>query len=117
MNTDIQNYLDDIQLVSAEFYPFILQVRELFLNSPENLTESIKYGGIVYSRNNDLIGGIFTYKKHVSIEFSQGFQLSDTDSVLEGKGKYRRHIKLNTVDDINNKKVEEYINQAIALSG
>jgi len=115
MNTDIQNFVNDIQLTSDEFYQLVLHVREIFLSNTTNLTESIKYGGIVYSKSNELIGGIFVYKKHISLEFSQGYQLTDTYSVLEGKGKFRRHIKLKTIDDVNDKNIASYIKQAIAL--
>ncbi|MBF0263795.1 MAG: DUF1801 domain-containing protein [Gammaproteobacteria bacterium] len=115
MNPEIENYINDIRTVSEEFYQIVLEARKLFLSSLPESSESIKYGGIVYSNDKDLIGGIFTYKKHISIEFSQGAQLNDNDSVLEGKGKYRRHIKLQTIQDISNKKVEIYIQQAIEL--
>ena len=57
------------------------------------VTAQIKYGGILYS-----IGcGVFSYEKHVSLEFSKGALLEDNYKLLEGKGKYRRHIKFSTI--------------------
>lgn len=115
MAIEVEKYLEDLQLISGEFYPLVLQLRNLFLKNSDELLESIKYGGIIYSKNGDLIGGIFTYKKHISVEFSYGYKLTDTDSLLEGKGKYRRHLKLVSISDMQNKKVENYIQNAIAL--
>jgi len=112
---EVIQYLDDIRIVSEDFYQITLQVRDIFLTTLPSLTESIKYGGIVFSINKDLMAGIFVYKKHISIEFSHGIHLTDPDSILEGKGKHRRHIKLKTTDEINTKKVIQFIQEAVEI--
>ena len=63
--------------------------------------------------SNALIGGIYTYKKHISIEFSNGSGFIDTDSILEGSGKKRRHIKIYTDDDIFQKNYTYFVSQAM----
>ena len=56
-----------------------------------------KYGGEVLACDPDsdkkFVGGIYVYKDHVSLEFSQGALFDDPDGRLEGKGKGRRHLK------------------------
>ena len=47
--------------------------------------------------------GIFSYAKHVSLEFGAGASLPDKLKVLEGEGKLRRHIKLSSAQDIAEK--------------
>jgi hypothetical protein len=71
------------------------------------------YGGIMFAVNED-VGGIFTSKKHVSFEFSKGVNFKDPKKILEGTGKFRRHLKLITLDDVNIKNVEYFIQQAIS---
>lgn len=76
------------------------------------------YGGIVFEKeqgnHKTMVCGHFIYKKHVSLEFSNGFELSDHQKVLEGNGKYRRHIKLFGPADINDKHVRSMIVQAFS---
>jgi hypothetical protein len=75
--------------------------------------ESIKYGGLTYSIDKELISGIFSYKQHVSIEFGRGCDFPDPQGVLEGGGKYRRHIKISALQEIKDKCVAFYIQEAI----
>ena len=109
----ITSFLEDIQSISADNDKMTLQIRELFFKFDKNLVEDIKYGGLVFMREKDLIGGIFFYKEHASLEFSHGANLSDPYSVLEGKGKLRRHIKLKTLADIKERHVSHYIKEAL----
>ena len=115
IDQDVEKYLEDIHLISEEFYEALIQVRQIFFEECNILTEAIKYGGIVFFKDNELIGGIFPYKRHLSIEFGNGAQLTDPDSILEGKGKFRRHIKLKSVKDIRKKNVKEFVCESIAI--
>jgi hypothetical protein len=74
------------------------------------------YGGTVFElepgNHQSLVCGHFVYKNHVSLEFSNGRELRDPNGVLEGNGKYRRHIKLTHPDDIDSKFVRSMIERA-----
>lgn len=74
------------------------------------------YGGIVFEKeagnHSTMVCGHFVYKQHVSLEFSQGYKLDDPDGVLEGNGKYRRHIKLFEPTDILEKSVRAMVVRA-----
>ncbi|MEL7297620.1 MAG: DUF1801 domain-containing protein [Pseudomonadota bacterium] len=76
------------------------------------------YGGIVFQNDpqqpSRVVCGHFTYKQHVGLEFSNGYLLEDPHAVLEGKGKFRRHIKLHSVTDLKKKHVREYLERAFA---
>ncbi len=76
------------------------------------------YGGIVFEMepgvHKTAVCGHFVYKNHVSLEFGDGYRLSDPKEVLEGKGKYRRHIKLTSLGDIESKTVRAMIEQAFS---
>ena len=79
-----------------------------------------KYGGevLVHGPESDkkFVSGIYVYKDHVSLEFSQGASFDDPDGWLEGKGKGRRHLKFATVEEVTRKDVEGFLRQALALS-
>jgi len=76
------------------------------------------YGGIVFERDpgnpQTLVCGHFIYKAHVSLEFSKGVKLQDPGNVLEGAGKYRRHIKLYGLEHIAEKAVHAMLQRAFA---
>ena len=79
-----------------------------------------KYGGEVLACDLDsdkkFVGGIYVYKDHVSLEFSQGASFDDPDGRLEGKGKCRRYLKFATVEDVTGKYAKGFLRQALGLS-
>ena len=108
----VEAHMRDIQEHSFEFYDMVVRIRSLFLETCPGLTEAVKYGGIVFLKEKELVGGIFVYKEHLSVEFSQGTSFHDPDAILEGKGKYRRHIKLHGLEEVEEKRVADMIAQA-----
>ncbi|TEW50662.1 DUF1801 domain-containing protein [Psychromonas algicola] len=109
----INDFFSDIQSISPEQFDMVISIRNIFLKANKELIEGIKYGGLVFNASSSLIGGIYTYKEHISIEFSNGADFIDTDSILEGGGKKRRHLKIYTGDDIVQKNTEYFVNQAV----
>ncbi|MCF6256248.1 MAG: DUF1801 domain-containing protein [Gammaproteobacteria bacterium] len=105
----IDNFLHDIQSLSEEKFTLLVSIKKIFNEAHAGLVEDIKYGGLVFSLSNTLVGGIYVYEKHLSIEFSHGAELSDLDHILEGKGKKRRHIKIYSMSDISEKKVGYFV--------
>jgi hypothetical protein len=83
-----------------------------------NLFPTAKYGGTVFLTDPDtqgsFIAGVFAYADHVTVEFSNGANFDDPSGVLDGKGKARRHIKLRSVDDITDKNVAGFLDQALS---
>lgn len=79
---------------------------------------ALKYGGTVFMTDPDtassLVGGVFAYKDHVSVEFSNGATFDDPHAHLEGKGKARRHIKLHGLDDLEGKTLGAFLEQVFA---
>lgn len=103
---------------------FILDTAESITQTLDDLIDQIcpqasrraMYGGIVFElesgRHDTMVCGHFVYKQHVSLEFSKGYKLEGFNDVLEGAGKYRRHIKLKCVDDIERLCVRPVLEQA-----
>lgn len=104
----IAKLLDDIRLLDPERFELVQALREIVLGLDSSISEEVKYGGILFSAEKPFCG-IFSYAKHVSLEFGAGASLPDQFKVLEGEGKFRRHIKLSSSQEIAEKHVGEYL--------
>ncbi|MDH5394577.1 MAG: DUF1801 domain-containing protein [Gammaproteobacteria bacterium] len=109
----VNRFMEDLQAISPDKVEIIKPIRTIFLAADKNLTEEIKYGGLVFMLGNVLLGGIFPYKDHISIEFSHGAEFPDPSAILEGKGKNRRHLKIVKKKDINDKNVKTFVAEAV----
>jgi len=110
--TDIKiiNFLDSIKMLDIEKHKILANLRELIFDSFPDIRERMQYGGILFSLNED-VAGIFAYTHHVSLEFGHGANFNDPNNILEGKGKYRRHLKVTSLDEIVKKQAIFYIQQ------
>lgn len=99
----IDTFLRDLSLRSPNQCELMQKLREIVKVELSPLEEQIKYGGIMLAYKGEYFGGLFSYGKHVSFEFSQGANLVDAANILVGSGKFRRHIKYTLVDDIDQK--------------
>ncbi|MFK8014787.1 MAG: DUF1801 domain-containing protein [Gammaproteobacteria bacterium] len=111
----VQALLDDIRLLGLEQFLLVERVRELVKEVISPISEEVKYGGILFSSEVPFCG-VFAYKKHVSVEFGHGAKILDSLGHLEGKGKGRRHLKLNSVFDIETKNLADYLPLALAAA-
>lgn len=113
MSDPVQQFLEDTRDLNHEHYLIIQDARKIVAGIAPSVSERIIYGGIMFTTNSFDFGGLFTSKRHVSFEFSKGFELDDPDRILEGGGKYRRHLKLQAVADIEDKNVKFFVEQAV----
>lgn len=109
----VDKYLADIRILSTKNYEIVQRLREIILSSHTGIVEEVKYGGILFS-SSSVFCGVFSHAHHVSLEFSEGAKLADSQRVLEGSGKHRRHIKLRDLNDIEAKHVHEYVRSALS---
>lgn len=109
-----QELLDKISAQDLTKYQILMGLREIVFEIFPNVKERMMYGGIMLSLDNDF-GGLFVYKSHVSFEFSNGYRFRDSEKFLEGNGKFRRHLKLRSLDDIKNKNVSFFVKQVIEI--
>jgi hypothetical protein len=111
-NEQVEKYLEEIMLINDEQFNVLQKLREIVFNVNPKTNERIMYGGIMFSLNDDF-GGVFVRKNHISFEFGNGFTMNDPDKFLEGKGKFRRHLKIRSLSDIDDKKVEFFVKQSM----
>ena len=116
MSSDrISKLLEDIRLLDQSRFELVQSLREVILGLAPSVSEEVKYGGILFSAGQPFCG-VFSYAKHVSLEFGAGASLPDKYKVLEGEGKLRRHIKLSSAQEISGKHVRAYLALALKAS-
>ena len=75
-----------------------------------------KYGGILYTVKPDekegQFCGVFAYKQHVQLSFANGTKLKDPKGLLQGNGKFRRHINFSSAEEIDSKTVLALLRQS-----
>jgi hypothetical protein len=115
-NREIEKLLQDFELVNPPLVLIIRSLRKIVRKIAADSKEKIMYGGIIYSIPERMFCGLFLRKNHISVEFDLGYLLNDEDKYLEGKGKYRRHLKIHNKEEIIIKKVEKFIKESYALT-
>jgi len=111
----VEDLLDDLRATDADRCALVERLRNLVLSVDPKIKDEVKYGGILFSAGPPFCG-VFSYEKHVSLEFGRGAELLDRHKVLEGEGKLRRHIKIETAQDMFRKNVREYVLQAFSVA-
>jgi hypothetical protein len=111
----VDQLLHDLQLTHPDLHAIVKAARAVVRSVVPQASERVMYGGILFSAPEQFCG-VFAYSAHVSMEFGQGAELKDPHGVFEGKGTFRRHIKLQTLTDIESKHLKDYIAQALRLS-
>lgn len=109
-NKKVQELINDIERFDPDKFELFMKLRDIVFDQHPKTQERVMYGGIMFSLTNDY-GGIFVRKKHISFEFGDGVEFEDPEKILEGTGKSRRHLKISSMEDIENKKVSYYVNQ------
>ncbi|MDA3941242.1 MAG: DUF1801 domain-containing protein [Spirochaetia bacterium] len=108
----VQKFLEDIMMINSEKFKILQKLRKIVFSNYPKTNERIMYGGIMFSFENDF-GGLFVRKNHISFEFVFGVYMDDPHNILEGTGKLRRHIKIRTLTDIEDKKVDSFVKQSL----
>ena len=114
-NSKVNDFFVEVQTALPDKYETVDKIRKTFFEANPEITEDIKYGGIVFNVGTRLVGGIFLYKQHISIEFSDGATFTDPKKTLEGKGKMRRHLKILEIGDIEKNDTNSFIVQAVKV--
>ena len=76
------------------------EVRRIVLKAAPNAQESIKWAQPVCEANGPLCY-IKAFRNSVNFGFWRGVDLEDPQGLLQGSGEKMRHVKLTSVDDID----------------
>jgi hypothetical protein len=100
--------------VLPEYRDIVTMLRKLIHDTVPDTKEIISYGIPAFKRNN-IIAVISPTKKDITLAFSRGAEFEDKYSLLEGKGKVSKHVKIKKTDSINKEALKYYIKQAVEL--
>lgn len=109
----VRIFLDEIAMIDSDKYNTVNTMREIVIKTISKTNERIMYGGIMFSFDTEDFGGLFVRKNHISFEFSKGFIMKDPNKFLEGSGKFRRHLKIKSKEDVRNKDMNFFVKQAV----
>jgi len=98
MDEKVRKYLDSLPSPQKEICE---EVRNIIVKTFPNLKESFKNGVPWYECKYYIVG----LKDHVNIGFSVEALSDEEMKLFEGKGKYMRHIKIYSLNDINEKEI------------
>ena len=107
----INKFLEETRENDFDKYELLIELRNIVLEVFPMVSETFKYGGIMFSLSDDF-GGLFVSKNHVSFELTYGYKLT-SKLKLEGRGKYRRHLKVKVLSDA----LENHIKALLAQIG
>lgn len=110
-NPRVQALLEDLETSDPQRFHIVQAVRALLRRIAPEARERVMYGGIMVEDGDDVCG-VFAYRAHVSVEFGSGATMDDPHGVLEGSGKYRRHIKLRSPESVRETDLAAYLEQA-----
>jgi len=104
MDKKVEEYIEKQQSPQKEI---ILKVRDIFIKTIPNCNESFAWGVVVYA------GGKF-YIAAMKNRVHVGFAITGLDKeeigMFEGTGRTMRHIKIHSLEDINEERLVELIN-------
>ena len=109
----VSELLTSLRTRDPERHALVEAVRTVVRATLPDVTEEVKYGGILFASAGEPFSGVFAYKGHVSVEFSDGAHIDDPYGHLQGKGKGRRHLKLHEAGDIAEQMLAAYLPLAL----
>ena len=93
----------------------VARVRKVVLQAVPEAKESIKWAQPVYESNGPF-AYIKAFKNDVNFGFWRGVDINDPKGLLQGTGSKMRHVKLTSLDDIDESTFSDFIRQAIELN-
>jgi hypothetical protein len=103
MDKKVKKYLEKLPSPQKQICE---KVRKIILMTFPNIEETFKNGVPWYECRFYLVG----LKDHVNIGFSIEGLCREELRMFEGNGKYMRHIKIYSIDDIDEKKIARLLN-------
>ena len=113
--TTVEQWLNDLALAGLARLELVQAARKVIYMQAPDVAERVMYGGLMFSAPAQFCG-VFAYSEHVSVEFGRGCDLADPHGVLEGSGKFRRHIKLRSLADVEARHLADTVRQAVEIS-
>ena len=93
----------------------INSIRQIIREAAPKASESIKWAQPVWEENGPMMW-LKAYKTYVNLGFWRGVELTDPKGLLEGTGDLMRHVKINSLEDLNKPAITKFAKQAAKLN-
>ena len=90
-------------------------VRKVVQKVAPEVTEVVKWAQPVYESNGPF-AYIKAFKNNVNFGFWRGIDIHDPEGILQGSGDKMRHVKLSSLNDIQEEVFEGFVKEAIKLN-
>lgn len=97
---------------SAENRAVIRPLRALVKRAAPHLRETVKWGNGCWVTDEANVAYVYSASDHVQFGFFDGAALKDPKRLLQGSGKYVRHVKLRTPADVDARALAPLVRQA-----
>ena len=104
MEQKIREYIDKQNSPQKEI---ILKIRDIFIKNLPNCKEQFAWGVVVFGGGRFYIGAM---KNRVHVGFAITGLDKEEIAMFEGTGKTMRHIKIHSLEDINEERLVKMIN-------
>ncbi|MGP4028300.1 DUF1801 domain-containing protein [Actinomadura sp. 3N407] len=112
MGNEIDTYV--ATKLDPRYTEILASLRTLMAEGAPDAAECLTYGSPAW-RGNKILAVISQSKTHLTFAFERGAEFDDEHGLLEGVGKKTRHVKVKTLDGINEDALRGYITQAVRL--
>ncbi len=103
MNEGVKVYINKQKNPQKEI---LLNVREIFFKTIKNCKEKVGWGVVVFADDRFYVAAM---KERVHVGFAINGLTKEEIAQFEGSGKTMRHIKIRSLEDINEKKLVKLI--------
>jgi len=103
MDKQVVEYIEKQKSPQKEI---IQKVRNIFLNTLQNCEEKVAWGVIVFADSKFYIAAM---KNRVHVGFAINGLNKEEIGLFEGSGKTMRHIKIHSLEEIDDKKLKKLI--------
>lgn len=87
-------------------------LRRFVKRAAPQLEESVKWGNGCWVKGKDPVAYVYSARDHVQFGFFRGAKLRDPEGLLQGEGKFVRHIKLSRQADFDEEAFQALLRQA-----
>jgi len=91
------------------------RVRTIVNDAAPETKESIKWAQPVFEHHGPF-AYIKAFKNSVNFGFWRGVDIEDPQGLLQGSGEKMRHVKLESLDDVDEKVFAAFVKQAVQLN-
>jgi hypothetical protein len=107
---------DYVAGIDGNLRPVAAEARRIILDELPDAEEAIKWSQPTYQVAGKHVAYLKATKKHVTFGLTQGRELEDPEGRLEGSGQQMAHVKLVTLDDIDEDQLRDWLRQAAELA-